>query len=69
MAEPKKKLTRTRSRKRASSNLKLKTSWGSLCEKCKTIKSSHFVCNVCGFYKGQQIIVKIPKKKIKKADE
>ncbi len=55
MAEPKKRLTNTRSGQRRS-QIKLKKLSLSKCPKCHTEIMPHRVCYVCGTYKGLQII-------------
>ena len=55
MAEPKQKLSRSRSRKRRgqkSQNLVHLT----VCPKCKTKIPQHQVCPVCGTYKNEQVL-------------
>lgn len=55
MAEPKKRLTSSRSGARRSHlmsrKLKLTT-----CPKCKSTIPSHQVCKTCGYYKGKDIL-------------
>jgi len=55
MAEPKKRLTSSRSGKRRS-HLGLKSISLSNCPRCKTPVQSHRVCPNCGYYKGQDIL-------------
>ena len=55
MAEPKKRLTRPRSKSRQSHDaihppLKI------FCSNCKTAILPHRVCSNCGFYKGKKIL-------------
>ena len=64
MAEPKKRLTNTRSGNRKS-HLAIKNKKFSKCSKCKEIKPSHTVCPNCGTYKGIKII-NYKKDKVKK---
>jgi len=67
MAQPKKQLTRTRSRKRKSSSLKLGTvSQISNCAHCKSPKRPHTVCHTCGYYRDVKIVSKKIKTKIVK---
>jgi len=54
MAEPKKKLTRTRSGNRRSQQF-LRTTQPSKCSKCGSDVESHVVCKNCGHYKGQKV--------------
>ena len=55
MAEPKKRLTSTRSGKRRL-HLKLKTKNLAVCPKCKSPSLPHRACPNCGFYKGQDLL-------------
>ena len=66
MAEPKKRLTSTRSGKRRS-QLILKTKNFSICPKCKSPNLPHHVCRNCGFYKGQDLLKLEEKTRAKKA--
>lgn len=54
MAEPKKKLTRSRRGWRRSHDALVGVN-PRPCPKCKTPGLSHRVCNVCGTYKGRKI--------------
>ena len=64
MAEPKKRLTSTRSGNRRS-QLKLKTQKMAVCNKCKSPTLSHRVCRNCGYYKGQDVMKLEQKSKAK----
>jgi len=55
MAEPKKRLTSTRSGKRRS-QIFLKSRNLSICPKCKSPALPHRVCRNCGFYQGNDIL-------------
>lgn len=55
MAEPKKRLTQTRSGNRRS-HLALKPMKLSTCPKCNEAVKPHNVCEFCGTYKGEQVI-------------
>ncbi len=55
MAEPKKKLSRSRSGHKKS-HLALKKKNLSSCPKCNSTKLSHYICENCGFYKNEKII-------------
>jgi len=55
MAEPKKKLTNTRSGNRRS-HRHLIVSNPSKCSHCGAPAVSHRVCPVCGYYRGKKII-------------
>lgn len=57
MAEPKKKLSRSRSGHKKS-HLALKKKSLSVCPKCNSAKLSHYVCETCGYYKDKQIVNK-----------
>jgi large subunit ribosomal protein L32 len=69
MAEPKKRLTSTRSGNRQSKDgLKLKSL--SQCSHCKQSVIPHTVCLNCGYYAGKKILeVKSEKAKSKKESE
>ncbi|MEK7142626.1 MAG: 50S ribosomal protein L32 [Patescibacteria group bacterium] len=64
MAEPKKRLTSSRSGWRRS-HQKIKKLSLSTCPKCKTRIIPHRVCSNCGFYKGKDILKLDEKAKIK----
>jgi len=64
MAEPKKRLTQTRSGARRS-HLALVKKYLGKCPRCKESVLSHHVCPNCGTYKGEKII-KLEKDKKKK---
>lgn len=66
MAEPKKRLTSTRSGKRRL-HLFLKTKNLSSCPKCKEPVLPHRVCGNCGFYKGEDLLNLEEKAKAKEA--
>jgi len=69
MAEPKKRLTRTRSGNRQSHDA-LKATSLSICSNCKQEMIPHTVCKNCGFYNGKKILtLKSEKAKEKKADK
>jgi len=55
MAEPKKRMTSTRSGNRQSKDA-LKSNSLNICSNCKTRVAPHRVCKNCGFYKGEKII-------------
>ncbi len=55
MAVPKKKQSKTRSRKRAA-NWKATASPYSECPQCHQPKLPHIVCGNCGYYAGRQAI-------------
>lgn len=64
MAEPKKRLTSSRSGWRRS-HQKIKIGSFIICPKCKTTILPHRVCSNCGFYKGQDILNLAQKAKAK----
>ena len=55
MAEPKKRLTSTRSGNRRS-HLALKKKKLAVCSVCKDPVLSHHICKSCGNYNGEKII-------------
>ena len=55
MAEPKKRLTSTRSGNRQSKDA-LKASALISCSNCKARIAPHRVCANCGYYKGEKVI-------------
>lgn len=62
MAEPKKKLTRTRRGWRRSHDA-LRSLSLSKCPKCNEPKLPHMVCLNCGTYRGETVLVFKDKKK------
>ncbi|HLC39119.1 MAG TPA: 50S ribosomal protein L32 [Patescibacteria group bacterium] len=66
MPEPKQKLSRSRNRKRKGSQ-KITKIQLSICPKCRTKHLPHHVCQVCGTYKGREVLETATKvtKKIK----
>jgi len=55
MAEPKKKLSKSRTRSRRH-QIKLNAVGIVFCEKCHEPKLRHNVCANCGTYRGKQVI-------------
>jgi len=55
MAEPKKKLSATRSGNRRS-HLALEAATVTVCSNCKAIVAPHTVCTSCGFYRGKLVL-------------
>lgn len=59
---PKKKISKTRSHRRHATwqrlNLKRLANNYSIvkCKNCGSTKLAHYVCSVCGYYKGKQVI-------------
>ena len=66
MAEPKKRLTSTRSGNRRS-HLALKKKALSVCLQCKSPVVPHRVCSVCGYYKGTDVLKLEEKSRAKEA--
>jgi large subunit ribosomal protein L32 len=57
MAEPKKKLSHSRSGNRRSHLAdQIKNVNLAICEKCKHQIKPHFVCPNCGFYRGKTVL-------------
>lgn len=55
MPNPKRKHSKSRTAKRRSSK-KIRNVPLSRCPNCGSLKLPHFACNVCGYYKGVQVI-------------
>jgi large subunit ribosomal protein L32 len=64
MALPKRRHSKTRGRKRRT-HWKLADPQLGTCSHCKSPKPAHTVCQVCGYYKGRQVM-EIKEKKAKK---
>ncbi|MBM2820602.1 MAG: ribosomal protein large subunit ribosomal protein [Candidatus Berkelbacteria bacterium] len=64
MAEPKKRITSSRSGKRKSQII-LKTKSLTICPTCKEPNIPHRVCASCGYYKGEDILKLSQKAKAK----
>lgn len=62
MAEPKKRMTSTRSGNRQSHD-HLKKINLSICSQCKEPKIPHRVCKFCGYYNNKEVIIKKSKNK------
>lgn len=62
MAVPKRKTSQARRNSRASANKHLTKPTLAECSHCHELKLSHVVCPKCGYYNGQQVIVKKEKK-------
>lgn len=61
MPNPKRKHSKSRTAKRKSTK-KIRNVPMSKCPNCGALKLPHFVCRVCGYYKGVQVIkVESPK--------
>jgi len=63
MPNPKRKHSKSRTAKRRGGKNVKKVSLSS-CSNCKSLKPSHVVCPVCGYYKDKLIVP--PKEKTKK---
>lgn len=68
MAEPKKRLTATRSGNRQSHDALKKISLSN-CPKCKAKVAPHTVCQNCGFYKGKKVLELKDEKVVSKKTE
>lgn len=55
MAEPKKKLSKSRTRRRRH-QIKLESPSLVYCEQCHEAKLRHQVCKNCGTYKGKKVL-------------
>jgi len=62
MAVPKRKTSQARRNSRSSANQNLTKPTLAECSHCHELKQSHIVCPVCGYYNGEQVIVKKEKK-------
>lgn len=67
MAEPKKRLTSTRSGNRQSHDALMEKSYGS-CSHCKQRIIPHTVCDNCGYY-GEKKVMIVKDEKIKEKKE
>jgi large subunit ribosomal protein L32 len=56
MAVPKRKLSRSRTRRRRASNWNVATPGRSTCPQCHQVKQPHVVCPTCGWYGGRQAV-------------
>ncbi|MFP5310741.1 MAG: 50S ribosomal protein L32 [Actinomycetes bacterium] len=56
MAVPKRKLSRSRTRRRKAQWLKMSKPTNASCARCKTPIRPHTVCGTCGFYAGKQVV-------------
>ncbi len=68
MAEPKKRMTSTRTGNRQSHD-RLKTTGLIICSKCKSRIKPHRVCPNCGYYKGKKTVMDKKDLQIKKKKE
>lgn len=56
MAVPKKKMSKSKTRKRRASAWSLEAPSRSLCPRCNAVKLPHRVCGSCGWYAGRQAV-------------
>ncbi|HSX42036.1 MAG TPA: 50S ribosomal protein L32 [Candidatus Saccharimonadales bacterium] len=63
MAEPKKKLSKTRTHRRRA-QYKIEGVVPVMCKNCGKPSRSHTICPHCGFYDGVQVIGSTPTKRI-----
>ncbi|MBI2168601.1 MAG: 50S ribosomal protein L32 [Actinobacteria bacterium] len=56
MAVPKRKLSRSRTRRRRASNWTTSPPARSVCPQCQAVKLPHVVCPQCGWYGGRQAV-------------
>ncbi|HUD20847.1 MAG TPA: 50S ribosomal protein L32 [Candidatus Saccharimonadales bacterium] len=63
MAEPKKKLSKTRTNRRRA-QYKVEVVDVALCKNCGKPARPHYVCPHCGFYKGESVKKHTPTKRI-----
>jgi len=63
MAEPKKKLSKTRTHRRRA-QYKINAPKVSVCSNCKEPVLPHMVCPKCGFYRGKSVKAQLPTKRI-----
>ena len=63
MAEPKKKLSKTRTNRRRA-QYKAVISAVTLCLNCGKAITPHTVCKYCGFYKGKSVKADAPTKRM-----
>ncbi|MBN2120368.1 MAG: 50S ribosomal protein L32 [Candidatus Omnitrophica bacterium] len=65
MAHPKRKHSRSRTRKRRT-HQRSKTPTLTVCSQCKNLKPPYRVCPFCGYYKGRKVLIIKDKAKKKK---
>jgi large subunit ribosomal protein L32 len=56
MAVPKRKTSKSRTRRRRAANMKLDAPGLVECANCGNLKLPHRVCPKCGFYNGVQVL-------------
>ena len=57
MAVPKQKTSRAKTRSRRAQNLKFKKPTVSVCPVCETPIRPHHICETCGYYKDEPVLV------------
>jgi len=65
MAHPKRKHSRSRSRKRRT-HQKISSPLLVECKQCRRLRPTHMVCPFCGYYRDREVIAIKPKEKKKK---
>ena len=56
MPVPKRKMSRSRTRRRRATWLRMAKPTYATCSRCKSPIRPHTVCGVCGFYAGRQVV-------------
>lgn len=56
MAVPKRKMSRSRTRRRKAQWLRINKPTTGTCPRCKSAVRPHTACRVCGTYRGEQVI-------------
>jgi len=56
MAVPKKKMSKSKTRKRRASAWSLDAPARSVCPRCSAVKLPHRICGECGWYAGRQAV-------------
>ena len=56
MPVPKRKMSRSRTRRRRATWLRVVKPTYATCSRCKSPIRPHTVCGVCGFYAGRQVV-------------
>ena len=57
MAVPKQKKSRAKTRSRRAQNLKFNKPTVSICPICERHVKPHHICEVCGYYKNEPVLV------------
>ncbi|MEX1052078.1 MAG: 50S ribosomal protein L32 [Patescibacteria group bacterium] len=63
MAEPKKRLSKTRTHRRRA-QYKIDATAVVLCKNCGKPSRPHFVCPACGYYNGKSVKTSVPTQRI-----